>query len=126
MLGVKWDKRIETPDKGFMQGLDVALYETRLGEYYGELQGHLINERLDDRRNSTRQLNISINRSFHGEASDTLNFNVNRQRRDYYISATGDLESRKEKLQKISNLLNYNLLSWGALRIQSDVSSGSV
>jgi len=125
-LGYKWDKRIDSPDKGVRTGLDVAMYETRLGEYYGELQGNFAQENLDDRRNYMRNLVVSVNRSFSDGAADTLQFYANDMRRDYYTSAAGDLESRKENLKRIVNNLYYNISSRANLYINTDLSLGNV
>jgi len=126
LLGFTWDKRVETPDKGLQKGLDIALYETHFGEYYGRAEGSLKSERLDNRHNSSRNIHISVRRSFYGEASDTLSFSSNRLSRDYYVSATGDLESRMEKVQKFSNVLDYNLSRWSVLFVQTDFSRTNV
>ncbi|MFC1731845.1 hypothetical protein ACFL6I_16120 [candidate division KSB1 bacterium] len=126
VVGYKWDKRIASPDDGVMQGLDAELYETRIGEYFGRVQGFLRNEKLDERVNRSQNLSVIVNRSFSVNAADTLSFNINRLRRDYYISATGGLESRRESIKRLANNLKYNLSEWGSVHIQAHVSSRDV
>lgn len=125
-FGYKWDKRISKPDKGFRKGLDISVIETKVGDYYGRAQGRLFSENLDGRVNNVRNLNVSVHRTFYGETSDTLTFNQNRMRHDYYVSEAGDLQSRRENGRRISNILYYSLWQKGLVRIQSELSKTAV
>lgn len=126
LLGFKWDKRTDTPDKGMRHGIDMTVYETKIGEYTTEAYMHYMSENLNMRRNNNHFIAVSLHRTFYKDTADTLQYAHNRQRRDYYVSLAGDLETRKETSQTVSNILTYNVFDQTKMRIKTEFSTGNV
>jgi len=126
LLGFKWDKRTDTPDKGLRHGIDVSVYETKIGEYTTEGYINYTSENLNARHNNNHYLAASLHRTFHEGTADTLQYTYNRRRRDYYVSLAGNLETRKEVSQNVLNILTYNIFDRTDMRIKTEFLTGNV
>lgn len=126
MVGYKWDKRVRSTDNGLQYGINVNIIEKSIGEYNTEGQVHFMRENLDLRRNNNYDFNVSLNRTFYKNTADTLQITRSNQRRDYYISLSGNIETRKENLQGFSNILRYDVFDQANVRILTELSSGEV
>lgn len=126
MVGYKWDKRVGKTDNGLQYGINVDIIENSVGDYNAEGQVRFMRENLDLRRNNNYDFNVSLNRTFYKNTADTLRLTRSNQRRDYYISLSGNLETRKENLKGFSNILRYDAFDQANIRILTEYSSGEV
>jgi len=126
MVGYKWDKRVGSTDSGLQYGMNVDIVEKSVGDYNAEGQAHFMRENLDLRRNNNYDFSVLLNRTFYKNTADTLKLTRSNQRRDYYISLAGDLETRKENLRGFSNILRYDVFDQTNLRVLTEFSSGEV
>ena len=124
--GYKTDKRINRTDSGPQFGINLVLPEQNLGKYTTEAQGRFLSENLSVRNNNNRNVAVFIFRSFTEGAADTLTYNNSYQRRDYYIKLAGDLETRKEETQTVTNKLHYAVAERTQLRVKTEFTTGDV
>ena len=108
-VGLKSDKRFGQEDQGLSYGAGFYCPRTEWADYHHVLQSHWETDDLGRRRNTTMGLSYQITRQFYAQTTDTFRVHLDRQRRDYYISASGDIESRIEKGSLIENRLTYQL-----------------
>lgn len=125
-IGYKWDKRISNTDKGPQFGIDATIKQSPLGDYDTDARLHYLSENLDERRYVNFDMSLSLYRTFYSNTSDTLQYSKMQQRRDYYVSLAGNLETRKEDMQEVSNILRYDLFDRTNIRIQTDFAQGDV
>jgi hypothetical protein len=124
--GYKADKRIDRTDSGPQFGINLLFPEQNLGKYTTEAQGQFLSENLSVRNNNNRNVIVSVFRSFTEGATDTLIYNNSFQRRDYYIKLAGDLETRKEATQTVTNKLHYAVNERTQLRVKTEFTTADV
>jgi hypothetical protein len=106
-IGFKEDRRMGQKDRGLNYKLGLAYRHFTFGSYNNRLLANYEEDFLDQRRNTTFTISYLLDRQFYRETVDTLKANIYHQRRDYYISMSGEIESRTESGQHIENLLTY-------------------
>ena len=106
-ISLKEDRRMGQTDRGVNTKISLDYRNFKLGSYNNGLSADYEKDHLDQRNNTTLTVSCLFNRQFYENTSDTLKANVYRQRRDYYISMSGDIESRTESGQHIENRLSY-------------------
>jgi len=106
-LGVIEDKRFNQKDRG--TSWKVGLHGSNLmwNEYQNHLNFYSQEDDLGRRKNNGIKVNYAVNRTFHPGTSDSLTLSFQHQRRDYYISPQGEIESRVEKNHRAANNLTY-------------------
>lgn len=109
LFGVKEDRRFDQKDRGpsYRIGLESSRFD--LGEYANSVYATYEGDNLDRRKNTSFGLSYTVFRQFYTETTDSLKLTLNRQRRDYYISRIGEVESRVERSQRAANILTYRL-----------------
>lgn len=121
--GIKEDRRFGQIDRGLTYSLAFNAPRFTLGEYDNSLDGRIDEDLYSKRKNTTLGLSYRVNRQFYEDASDTLSMGLSRQRRDYYISVYGDIESRIENGQNIENRLFYRVGAGLTCRIFGAISA---
>ena len=126
ILGIKKDQRFKQSDQGvsYRISLDNARFD--LANYTNSFYAIYEKDNLQRRENNTLTISYLANRTFQKGTNDSLKLSMNRQRRDYYISESGEIESREEKEQKIENFLTYKISPGLRCRIQGAVSARSL
>ena len=106
-IGHKWDKRQGHRDNGLYHRTSFLFNPTSWQGYVN--RGNLVyqGDELGRRRDYDFRLNYQISKEFYPGTVDSLLFQINNLRRDYYISSQSDLESRREKSRRIANYLVY-------------------
>ncbi len=106
-ISLKEDRRMGQTDRGVNTKIGLDYRNFKLGSYNNGLYADYEKDHLDQRNNTTFTVSYLFDRQFYENTSDTLKANVYHQRRDYYISMSGDIESRTESGQHIENKLTY-------------------
>lgn len=107
--GVKDDSRFGQHDTGLTYRADLTVPQLQLGEYTQHLSLSNSADYLAKRRNTGIRAEYTVHRRFQNNSGDTLSAGINHQRRDYYISAGGVIESRSSRNQYAENRLTYIL-----------------
>jgi hypothetical protein len=108
-VGVKQDERFSQKDQGITYSLGFDLPHLRLGEYQNRFHASAAGDLFQDRKNSDLGFRYGVYRQFAPGTADSLNVMMNHLRRDYYISASGEIESREEQHRKVENVLRYGI-----------------
>jgi len=106
-ISLKEDRRMGQTDRGLNTKIGMNYRNFKLGSYNNGLSVDYETDHLDQRNNTTFTVSCLFDRQFYENTGDTLKANVYHQRRDYYISMYGDIESRTESGQHIENTLTY-------------------
>jgi hypothetical protein len=122
-LGLKSDRRYHRTDNGWSYEAGLNAPAFRFSEYDNSLNLRAEGDDLRKRRNSGLTLSYLVHRQFFADTHDSLSFRMRRQRRDYYVSEAGDVESWDESGREFENILTYRLRHNLRLRFQGGVSS---
>ena len=122
-LGHKWDSRQGHRDNGLYHRTDFLFRPTSWQGYLNRGNVSWQGDELGRRRDYDFRLNYRMTKEFYPGTVDSLLFQVNNLRRDYYLSTRSDLESRREKGRRVSNWLVYPLLRNLTLRQFSSFSN---
>ncbi len=117
----KDDRRFGQQDAGVNLQVGMNAPDFRLGEYRNRLITDFEADWLDRRTNRRLSVSYLVNREFFHNTNDSLFLNLNQLRRDYYVSATGIIESREETRQSAENNLNYRIASDLDMRIHGAI-----
>jgi len=121
--GIKNDSRYGHNDTGFSYKTDVNIPNFKIGDYINFFTAHREYDHLNKRRNSDISMSYNIHRTFYNETTDSLHLSYGQMRREYYLSALGDIESRQEKRVQAENRLNYKINDKLSYRIYSNFGS---
>lgn len=108
-LGLKEDRRFGQIDYGLHYHISLEIPTFEYSDYNHSLSSQFEMDDFDKRQNKDVGVRYQVSRQFYHETADTLRLRMYEQRRDYYISKTGDVESRQEKVQSADNILGYQL-----------------
>ncbi len=122
-LGLKSDRRYGRTDNGWSYEAGLNAPAFRLSEYDNSLNLRAEGDDLRKRKNSGLTLSYLVHRQFFADTHDSLSFRMRRQRRDYYVSEAGDVESWDESGREFENVLTYRLSHTLRVRFQGGVSS---
>lgn len=122
-IGVKQDRRFQQTDQGLTYSIGTELPYFALGEYINRFNAAYERDHLHRRKNSTLTVSYLVNRQFYTDTSDSLRLTLNNQRRDYYISNSGEIESREEKSRGADNTLMYRIGTGLRCRLRGVISS---
>jgi hypothetical protein len=116
-IGPKQDRRFARTDNGvhYRAGLKAPFAE--LAGYAVRAEAELDADDLGPRKNSDLGIQAGVDRTFEEGVVDSVTAGWTRQRRDYYMSPEGDVESRNEQALSVSNLLGYRLSKNTGLRV---------
>lgn len=108
-LGIKEDRRFGQIDRGMHYHVSMIIPKFEYSDYYHSLSTRYETDDFEKRKNKDLGIQYRVSRQFYKETADTLRLSIHEQRRDYYTSKTGDIESRDEKIQSADNILGYQL-----------------
>ena len=123
LAGMKDDRRFGQIDRGFHYRMGMDMPHFRLGDYHNRLMTAYEEDDFSKRKNTTLSASYLIHRQFYAGTYDSLMLSLNHQRRDYYVSESGIIESREEKSHRAENSLSYRFGSGFSCRIQGVISS---
>ena len=107
--GIKEDRQGGRTDTGPMLATGLEIPEALTGEWRHQLLARANADWLDRRQNRTLDASYLVHRRFGGATEDSLLAQLLRQRRDYYLDASGLVESRDEQSVQVENRLVYEL-----------------
>jgi hypothetical protein len=122
-VGPKEDRRFNRTDNGFSFHAGFQAPNVDLAGYSSALSASVDGDDLGPRKNGDLNLRFGVNRTFEPGTSDSIRYAVGRQRRDYYISEAGDVESRSENGQELANALNYRMYGRVGIRVFGSIYS---
>ena len=125
-IGVKSDRRYSRTDRGwsFQAGLDAPAFS--FSGYTNRLSLQAEGDNLRRRKNAGLSLTYAMHRQFFTDTNDSLFVSLRRQRRDYYVSEAGDVESWDESRQDAENVLMYRLFGGMRIRFKGSLTSRSL
>ena len=109
LVGIKHDRRYGQTDRGWSLETGLDIPRIHLGGYESRLHAALEGDGLGRRKNRGLAFSTVVHRQFAQDTRDSLFVSLRRQRRDYYISERGDIESWDESGQNVENRLQYRL-----------------
>ena len=118
-VGPKWDYRLEQKDVGTTVDASVAANDVDLGGYNNNLYVTIDQDRFSERQNRDFNFQHLISKEFVPGTSDSIRIFDTYQRRDNYTSQTGDIESIRESVRGLNNLLSYKVSDVVRLRARS-------
>lgn len=122
-IGISEDHRHEQKDKGYYYQFGMDAPHFSIDNYNNTFNLLYEMEDLIKRKNSTFSVGYGVHRQFQPGTSDTLRLTSHQQRRDYYVSASGEIESREEKIHTAANSLQYRLSQRLQCHIHGSLSS---
>lgn len=122
-IGFKEDSRFGKTDQGVSYQMGLQCPKLSVSAYEGNLHTHWEEDRLSPRKNRDFLFNMGLSRQFEMGTKDSLGYRHTLQRRDYYVTENGEIESRREKTHEISNVLIYGLSPHVQCRILGEVST---
>ncbi|MCH8288963.1 MAG: hypothetical protein IID12_07645 [Candidatus Marinimicrobia bacterium] len=109
MGGPIWDSRREQSDTGYRFASTLRSRRLNSKSWNGEVNAAIYGERLQARENEMRRVNLKYSRKFYEATTDSFFANLRDKRQDYYISESGDIETRTESSNRFGNYLRYRL-----------------
>lgn len=125
-IGYKEDQRFGQKDSGLHYKIGLIAQNLTWGEYDHYWLSNYEEDNLDQRKNNDMNLSYLVHREFYTDTYDSLHFVLNHQRRDYYISNSGTIESRVEKTKGFDNALTYRISNHWKLRLNTSLFSRSL
>jgi hypothetical protein len=115
--GPKEDRRFNRTDNGYSFHAGYQVPNVDLAGYSGALSASVDGDNLGPRKNEDMNVKFGVHRTFEAGTADSIRYAIDRQRRDYYISQAGDVESRSENGQELANILNYRMSRRVGIRV---------
>ena len=125
-VGFKEDRRFGQNDRGVHYKIGLDIRESQFGDYTHSFYSNYEQDNLDQRKNQDVNLVYLIQQEFYTDTYDSLRFIYNRQRRDYYISNTGVIESRLENDRGFDNTLRYKVSDHWLVRLNTGLFNRSL
>jgi hypothetical protein len=119
-LGLKSDERYEKRSNGFHYQIQSFSEPFQLSDYTNQFNLDFRGDEFRGRNNQDLLFRYDIKREFHKNTYDSLSYQLGYRKNIYFISQDGNLESRIERGNNFSNLLNYQIndkLSWRLLTL---------
>ena len=107
--GYKQDHRFGITDQGLNVRFGIECGDCNWAGYTHTGAATFESDRLNKRTNRSTGVTYQVSREFYEQTADTLRIAYRNQRRDYYLSPAGDIESRREETAEAENGLTYRL-----------------
>jgi hypothetical protein len=117
-IGVMEDSRFSRTDRGFTTAAGLGLSRFDISDYSADGSVQFHEDDLGERKNGDLNWTAGFRRTFDPGTADSLRVSVRSQRRDYYVSAAGDVESRGETSREAGNVLIYRLSRRAEIRVE--------
>ncbi|MDM7925772.1 MAG: hypothetical protein QUS35_07105 [bacterium] len=117
-IGVMEDERFGRADRGLTAAAGLGLSRFGFSDYSGDGSVRFRSDDLGPRKNGDLGWTAGVSRTFEPGTADSLRVSVRSQRRDYYVSAAGDVESRAETAREAANVLTYRLSRRARCRLE--------
>jgi len=118
-IGPKWDNRFNQNDQGFNYNFEITAKNFQWEKYENSLDFLLGKDQFSQRQNQDVNFQYSVSREFVPGTADSLRLVTTNQRRDNYTSNTGDIESWRENIKGLDNVLLYKLSKNMNMRLRS-------
>jgi len=109
MGGPIWDSRREQSDAGYRFASTLRSRKLNSESWNAEVNAAIYGERLQARENEMRSANLNYSRKFYEATTDSFFADFRDKRQDYYISESGDIETRTESFNRFGNQLRYRI-----------------
>jgi hypothetical protein len=109
MAGYRWDNQGGMRDRGVGYSLGAQLSEINMDGYLVDGSGLFHQDRLQPRLLENDFLQAGVQKSFTTETRDSLEVGFLRNRREFYSTGAGTIESRTENVFLFSNLIDYSI-----------------
>ncbi len=118
-VGPIWDSRRAQNDAGYRFYSSLINHRRKTNGWNNFISADIYREEFELRKNESIRANVKFSRRFYESTSDSLYADFKDRRYDYYISESGEIESRIEELRRFGNNLRYRLtddfnLRWSA------------
>lgn len=110
-IGIQEDRRYHRRDLGWTWSGGMRFNDVKWADYFNSLSADAETDYLGRRRNQSIRLEYDVARRFDIDTYDSLRVVYGKNRRDYYISDLGDVESRDEQVRGVENVLWYRFSS---------------
>ncbi|HPG41574.1 MAG TPA: hypothetical protein PLP19_19935 [bacterium] len=107
--GPKWDSRFSRDDKGYNYYFEASAEKFAWEKYENNLNVLLGQDQFSQRQNKDLNIQYTMYREFAPGTSDSLRLLTTNQRRDNYTSTSGNIESLRENVKGLDNVLFYNI-----------------
>lgn len=107
MIGHRWDNQIDVRDRGLSYSIAARTNPLDFDGYNVIGSAQFQQDKLDPRLLEQHFARVGFQKWFLGRTRDSLDAGFARNRREFYISQAGALESRVENIFTFSNLLEY-------------------
>jgi hypothetical protein len=108
-LGWKSDRRYDRTSNGLFYQIQSASLPFEVEKYSNQFMVDFQRDNFRGRRNRDFLFNYRLSRQFYTNTSDSLNVQVGYRKKTYFISETGDLETRIERETNLTNWLSYQI-----------------
>lgn len=122
-IGLKEDARFGKTDQGLSYQIGLQWPKILVSSYEGTVNTDWEEDHLAPRKNRDFLLNMGIYRQFEMGTADSLGYRHTLQRREYYVSEKGEIESRRERTHELFNVLTYGLSSHVQCRLLGELRS---
>ena len=109
VAGPIWDSRREQNDAGYRFNSSLISRRQKKDSWNSFISVNLYKEDFDVRKNESRRTKVKFSREFYESTSDSFYTDFKKRRYDYYISESGEIESRIEEFKRFGNNLRYKL-----------------
>ncbi len=113
--GWKSDQRYHRTSNALHYQIQTNSLPFQLADYSNQLNVDLQGDEFRQRRDQDVLLQYRVSREFYQNTADSLSYQMGYRKRVYFISEQGDLESRLERDNNLTNWLNYQVserLAW--------------
>ncbi len=107
MIGHRWDNQIDVRDRGLSYNIAARTNPIDFDGYQVVGAAQFQQDRVDPRLLEQHFARVGFQKWFLGRTRDSLDAGFARNRREFYTSQSGALESRQENIFTFSNLLEY-------------------
>lgn len=111
LAGYRWERQLGTRDQGFSYEVNGSLRPLELDGYRLRAIGQLHRDNIAPRLLESNNAGFGIQKNFLSFSRDSLDVGFIRNRREYYVVADSNIESRGETIISAMNLLDYELSS---------------
>ena len=109
VAGPIWDSRREQNDAGYRFRSSLTSSRYKKDGWNSFISANVYREDFNVRKNESNRATAKFSREFYESTSDSFYADIKEKRYDYYISESGEIESRIEEFKRFGNNLRYKL-----------------